>query len=80
MLNQAVDKKREMLDMEEEQDMFDPEFYLSQYQVKNVMDLSMKTLCGMYRDVVSWGGSMGSGPVQEDRGGVGWMGKMGKRK
>ena len=58
--------------MEEEQDMFDPEFYLSQYQVKNVMDLSMKTLCGMYRDVVSWGGSMGSGPVQEDRGGGGW--------
>ena len=55
VFNQAVDKKREMLDMEEGQDMFDPEFYLAQYQVKNVKDRSMKTLCGRYRDVVSCG-------------------------
>ena len=36
VFNQAVDKKREVLDMEEGQDMFDPEFYLAQYKVKNV--------------------------------------------
>ena len=48
-------KKRVVLDMEEGQDMYDPEFYLSQYQLKNVKDRSMKALCGSYRDVVSCG-------------------------
>lgn len=37
------------------QDMFDPEFYLAQYQVRNTKDGSMRTLCGRYRDVVSCG-------------------------
>jgi len=37
------------------QDMFDPEFYLAQYQVRNIKDGSMRTLCGRYRDVVSCG-------------------------
>ena len=55
VFNQSVVKKREVLDMEEGQDMFDPEFYLAQYQLKNVKDRSMKTLCGRYRDVVSCG-------------------------
>ena len=36
--------REEVLDMEEGQDMFDPEFYLAQYQVKNVKDRSMKTM------------------------------------
>jgi len=37
------------------QDMFDPEFYLAQYQVKNMKDGTLKTMCGRYRDVVSCG-------------------------
>jgi len=37
------------------QDMFDPEFYMAQYQVKNLKDGSMRTMCGRYRDVVSCG-------------------------
>jgi len=37
------------------QDMFDPEFYLGQYQVRNIKDGSLKTMCGKYRDVVSCG-------------------------
>eukprot|EP00092_Neocalanus_flemingeri_P023416 GFUD01025387.1.p1 GENE.GFUD01025387.1~~GFUD01025387.1.p1 ORF type:complete len:665 (+),score=258.42 GFUD01025387.1:184-1995(+) len=37
------------------QDMFDPEFYLAQYQVKNMKDGTVRTLCGRYRDVVSCG-------------------------
>jgi len=37
------------------QDMFDPEFYMAQYQVKNLKDGSVRTLCGRYRDVVSCG-------------------------
>ena len=31
--------------------MFDPQFFLAQYQVRN----TMKTLCGRYRDVESCG-------------------------
>ena len=31
--------------------MFDPKFFLAQYQIRN----TMKILCGMYRDVVSCG-------------------------
>jgi len=37
------------------QDMFDPEFYLAQYQVRNMKDGSLRTLCGRYRDVVTCG-------------------------
>ena len=37
------------------QDMFDPEFYLAKYQVRNMKDGAMRTLCGRYRDVVSCG-------------------------
>ena len=48
-------KKGVVLDMEEGQDKFDPEFYLAQYQLKNIKERSMKTLCGRYRDVVSCG-------------------------
>jgi len=39
------------------QDMFDPEFYLSKYQVKSLIDGSVKTKCGRYRDTVSCGPS-----------------------
>jgi len=35
------------------QDMFDPEFYLAKYQVRNMKDGTMRTLCGRYRDMVS---------------------------
>jgi len=35
------------------QDMFDPEFYLAKYQVRNVKEGTMRTLCGRYRDMVS---------------------------
>ena len=42
------------MNLEEGQDMFDREFYLAQYKVKNVKDQSVKTLCGRYRDVVSF--------------------------
>jgi len=37
------------------QDMFDPEFYLAKYQVRNMKDGTMRTLCGRYRDMVSCG-------------------------
>jgi len=37
------------------QDMFDPEYYMSQYQVKNLKDGSVKMKCGRYRDVVQCG-------------------------
>ena len=39
--------------------MFDPEFYLTKYQVRNTKDGSMRTLCGRYRDAMS------IGPVEE---------------
>ena len=37
------------------QDMFDPEYYMAQYQVKNLKDGSVKARCGRYRDVVQCG-------------------------
>ena len=43
------------MNLEEGQDIFDREFYLAQYKVKNVKDRYVKTRCGRYRDVVSCG-------------------------
>jgi len=37
------------------QDMFDPEFYLSQYQVRNLSTGEMRTVSGRYRDIAPCG-------------------------
>jgi len=37
------------------QDMFDPEFFMSQYRVKSLVDGSIKTVTGRYRDTLACG-------------------------
>jgi len=37
------------------QDMFDPEYYMSQYKVKSLVDGSIKTVTGRYRDTLACG-------------------------